>query len=195
MLLSQYTAQNTLGIAGISNQLCYEAVKMGFLDKVEINELSIDNSSLVHLFLHPNALKALKQVCNKLDGSNGESLIISTCYRTLAQQYILKRNLTSLVANVGHSDHGSGKCLDIVNCSDYYTLLTRNGFTQTYGGRDAVHFDCDDIPDNRFQTVLAFQRLWNQNNNSKIDEDGSVGVAGLFHSEMIATSNASITIQ
>jgi Putative peptidoglycan binding domain len=176
LTLKDYTPQNTKGIAGLSNQLCAEAVSMGFLAEVKINEISCDGDSLVHLYLHPTALKKLLEVTNKLDGSNGESLIISTAYRTLAQQFILKQNLPGLVANVGRSDHGNGRSLDITNYDKYESILSGHGWTQSYPSNDPVHWDCDDVPDNRSMTVQAFQRLYNRNNPKRsIGEDGRVG--------------------
>jgi N-acetylmuramoyl-L-alanine amidase len=174
MLLHQYSAQNTLGIAGISNQLCHQAVEMGFLESIASDRVTCDKDSLVHLYLHPEAAAALHQV------SQSHQMIVSSCYRTLAQQYILKRNLTSLVASVGRSDHGSGKSIDLTNWQELTDFLPKRGFSQTYGNRDAVHWDYSDVPDNRSETVIAFQRLWNRNNPGKLDEDGIVGSGVLF---------------
>lgn len=173
MLISQYTYQNTLGIAGISNQLCHEAVKMGFLEPIASSQVTCDLDSLVHLYLHPQAAAALRQV------SESHPVIVSTCYRTLAQQYVLKQNLTSLVANVGRSDHGSGKSIDLTNWHELTDVLPKHGFSQSYGNRDAVHWDFNDIPDNRSETIIAFQMLWNRNSSNKLKEDGMVGSAVL----------------
>lgn len=175
MLLNQYTAQNTLGIAGVSKQLCAEAVKMGFLAPINCSNIVTDSDSLVHLYLHPTAVEKLKRIAN-----GASQIIVSTCYRTLAQQYILKRNLTSLVAPVGRSDHGGGRSVDAVNWDEIDRLLERNGYSQTYGSRDAVHWDCDDVGDYRAKTVLAFQQLWNRNSSHQLAEDGLVGSGVLF---------------
>jgi N-acetylmuramoyl-L-alanine amidase len=171
LTLANYTPQNTKGIQGLSDQLCAEAVGMGFLEKLEIDQLSTDSDSLVHLYLHPKAANSLKNVCGKL----GESLIISTAYRTLAQQFILKQNLRSLVAAVGRSDHGNGRSIDCTNYPQWRGLLMDNGWIQSYPSNDPVHFDFEGTPDNRTNTVIAFQRLWNRNNVKKIGEDGVVG--------------------
>jgi hypothetical protein len=173
MLISQYTYQNTLGIAGISNQLCHEAVKMGFLEPIASSQVTCDPDSLVHLYLHPQAAAALRQV------STLHEIVVSTCYRTLAQQYVLKQNLTSLVANVGKSDHGSGKSIDLTNWQELTDVLPQHGFSQTYDLRDAVHWDYRDVPDNRCETIIAFQMLWNRNSSNRLREDGIVGSAVL----------------
>lgn len=175
MNLSQYKRQNTLGIAGLSRQLCREAVSMGFLKEVKHPNITCDSDSLVHLFLYPLAADQIIKVASKVP------LTVSSCYRTLAQQYILKRNLLTLVAPVGRSDHGSGKSLDITNYSEIESTLISYGFSQSYGSRDAVHFDYGGIPDNRSNTILAFQRLWNKSKSGNtLDEDGSVGAATLY---------------
>jgi hypothetical protein len=175
MLLNQYTAQNTLGIAGISKQLCAEAVKMGFLVPINCSNIDIDGDSLVHLFTQLNTLQALNKVCAEIS----TPLKVSTCYRTLAQQYILKRNLTSLVANVGRSNHGDGS-LDITNYGEHRGVLEQHGFSQTYADRDPVHFDFDGAEDKRIWTVIAFQKLWNRNNDHQIAADGIVGSGTLM---------------
>lgn len=169
MLLHQYSAQNTLGIAGISKQLCHTAVEMGFLESIASDQVTCDSDSLVHLYLHPEAAAALGKV------SATNEIIVSSCYRTLAQQFVLKRNLTSLVAPVGRSDHGSGKSIDVTNWHKLSINFPDYGFTQSYGNRDPVHWDYNGVPDNRSATVIAFQRLWNRNNTRKLDEDGIVG--------------------
>jgi N-acetylmuramoyl-L-alanine amidase len=173
LTLKDYTPQNTKGIAGLSNQLCAEAVGMGFLERLSITNLETDSDSLVHLYLHPVAAKALRDVCTQFT----DKLVVSTAYRTLAQQFILKQNLRSLVANVGRSDHGNGKSLDITNWNDCESILSANNWNQSYPNNDAVHWDCDDVPDNRVSTVIAFQRLYNRNSTNKISENGSVDAA------------------
>ena len=90
MNLSQYKEQNTKGIEGLSNQLCGMAVEMGFLIPLSHSNITCDSDSLVHLYLHPRACQQIKKVADSY------RLIISTAYRTLAQQYILKRNLSWL---------------------------------------------------------------------------------------------------
>jgi N-acetylmuramoyl-L-alanine amidase len=175
MLLKEYTNQNTKGIAGISTQLCAQAVSMGFMTKVNHPNIKIDSDSLVHLYLQPAAAAALVKVAAK------KPIVVSTAYRTLAQQYILKKNLPGLVARVGRSDHGSGKSLDITNYEEVQTLLEANGFVQSYPGNDPVHFDYEDGEDYRELTVKAFQQLWNLNHKSaeQLTADGDAGARTL----------------
>jgi Putative peptidoglycan binding domain len=61
---------------------------------------------------------------------------------------------------------------------------------------DPVHWDCDNVPDNRSMTVQAFQRLYNRNNPKRsIGEDGRVGadtLRALANSPACGFENASI---
>jgi len=174
MLLKDYREQNTKGIAGLSRQLAAQAVQMQFLVELKHPNITTDPDSDVLLFLHPTAAKKLYAVADRVE------VIVSTAYRTLDKQYALKRNLTSLVANIGRSDHGSGKSLDIINYRNIQSVLESCGFTQSYPDRDPVHFDCDGVPDNRSNTVLAFQKLYNMNNVKQISEDGICGKGTLI---------------
>jgi Putative peptidoglycan binding domain len=169
MLLKDYTAENTLGIAGLSTQLCNQAVSLGFLVQVEHPNIALDRDSLVHLYLQPQAAVSLLAVA-KL-----KLISISTAYRTLAQQFILKQNLTTLVASVGKSDHGSGLCIDSPNWQQIHQFLIKGGWTQPYS-QDLVHYNYPGT-DYRDRTVLVFQKLWNLNCGAgqKLVEDGDCG--------------------
>lgn len=171
MYLKDYKAENTLGIVGLSSQLCNEAVKLGFLVKVDHPNITLDADSLVHLYLQPAAASSLLAVAatNKIE--------ISTAYRTLAQQFILKQNLKTLVANVGSSDHGSGRSIDATNYAKIKPALIKAGWQFPYPN-DPVHADYPGS-DRRSNTILTFQKLWNlnqaANSSSKLVEDGSCG--------------------
>lgn len=168
MLLKDYTESNTRGIAGLSNQLCNKAVGLGFLVHVAHPNLITDSNSLVHLYLQPRSAAALLRVAARC------KVQISTAYRTLAQQYVLKHNLTTLVAPIGRSDHGSGRSVDVVNYSDIIGILRDEGWQETYAS-DLVHFDYPGT-DQRSNTILTFQHLWNDHNfNDRLDLDGVCG--------------------
>lgn len=171
MQLKDYKAENTLGIVGLSSQLCNQAVKLGFLVKVEHPNITLDKDSLVHLYLQAPAASSLLKVAetNKIQ--------ISTAYRTLAQQFILKQNLKTLVAAVGSSDHGAGRSIDAPNYAKVKGALIKAGWSFPYPS-DPVHADYPG-KDERANTVLTFQKLWNlnqpANSSSKLTEDGSCG--------------------
>lgn len=169
MLLKEYTAQNTKGISALSYQLGLEAVQMGFLSEINHSNIETDSDSDVLMFAHPKLVDRLKGI------ADNHKIVLSTAYRTLDKQFILKQNLTSLVARVGRSDHGSGKSVDVVNYSDIISELESAGFVQSYPGNDPVHFDLSGVPDNRSNTVAAFQKLWNKNNVKQLLEDGDCG--------------------
>jgi Putative peptidoglycan binding domain len=176
MLLKNYKQQDTKGIEGLSNQLCGEAVKQGFLKRIEGSNIQFDTDSLVHPYLHPNAANSLNSIAVKVAVKYPDKKItLSTCYRTLAQQYILKRNLTTLVAPVGRSDHGSGRGIDLINWGESWWESLNDDWLQTYSPRDLVHWDFTNTPDSRSATVKVFQRLWNANNTRKVAEDGICG--------------------
>jgi Putative peptidoglycan binding domain len=182
LTLSSYSSQNTKGITGLSNQLCSEAVKMGFLAPILNPKISTDDDSLVHLYLHPRAVEQLNKVAAEVN-----EITVSTCYRTLAQQFVLKQNRSGLVAPVGRSDHGSGKSLDITNYSDILDELKKYDFQQSYPDNDPFHLDCGDIPDNRCLTIKAFQQLANRN-GINIAVDGCMG-AGTMRALANAPAN------
>jgi hypothetical protein len=168
MLLKDYTAENTLGIRGISTQLCNQAVGLGFLLSVSHENLIVDGKSLVHLYLQPGAAKSLLSIVKDT------RVEVSTAYRTLAQQFILKKNLSTKVAPVGKSDHGSGLSLDIPDYATVKAKFIKAGWRQPYAD-DLLHFDYPGV-DCRSQTVLTFQKLWNSNTKtSKLVEDGDCG--------------------
>jgi Putative peptidoglycan binding domain len=167
MLLKDYKPENTLGIAGLSTQLCNQAVKLGFLTKVEHPNITLDQDSLVHLYLQPAAASSLLKVATT------NQIKISTAYRTLAQQFILKQNLQTLVANVGSSDHGSGRSIDTTNYDETKDAFIKAGWKFPYAS-DPVHADYPGS-DQRSNTVLTFQKLWNLNQPDKLVEDGSCG--------------------
>jgi hypothetical protein len=167
MLLKQYRRQDTGGIRGLSEALCQESVKMGQLVKIEHPNISVGGGT-VHLYFQKRTAAALKRIADK------KRIIINTGFRTLAQQYALKRNLTTLVAPVGRSDHGAGRSVDIENWSELYPLLRAEGFVQPYRSNDAVHWDYPDA-DLRSNAVKAFQSYWNRHNSDKLTVDGDCG--------------------
>jgi hypothetical protein len=168
MLLRDYREQDTGGIRLLSNALCDEAVKSGLLVKLSHRNISVGGGT-VHLYFQRATAEALRSIAE-----DGNEIIINTGLRTLAQQYVLKRNLTSLVAPIGRSDHGAGRSVDIQNWEELAPALRNKGFRQPYRG-DEVHWDYPGI-DSRENTVKAFQTYWNKHNpNDPLDVDGIVG--------------------
>ena len=109
-------------------------------------------------------------------------MTINSALRTLPQQYLLYqwylqgRCGIGLAAAPGNSNHESGLAIDIDDNTGWNASMSAHGF-KWFGSADPVHFDyvAGGI-DLRGPSVLAFQKLWNENNpNDKIAEDGSYG--------------------
>ena len=167
MLLKDYREQDTGGIRLLSNALCDEAVMSGLLVKLDHPNITVGGGT-VHLFFQPATAAALGRIADK------KKITINTGLRTLAQQYVLKRNLTTLVAPIGRSDHGAGRSADIENWDEIVNELHLRGFRQPYPS-DLVHWDYPGI-DSREDTVKAFQIYWNRHNlGNKLLVDGIVG--------------------
>lgn len=109
------------------------------------------------------------------------SVQVNSALRTIAQQYLLYhwylagRCGIAAAATVGHSNHESGRAVDLANWSSVTTSMSANGWKHDVPG-DVVHFDHTASVDDRGQDVLAFQKLWNRNHPSDLlSEDGSYG--------------------
>ena len=112
-----------------------------------------------------------------------EVVRITSAYRTVAQQYLLRRwfelgrcGITA-AALPGESNHESGRALDVSNYGAWISIFAANGWDHSVPG-DPVHFDHLASDDIRGSDVMAFQRLWNRNApDDLIDEDGDYGPA------------------
>ena len=121
------------------------------------------------------------------------SLVITSGWRSVAQQYVLKSWQgscgVSLAATPGRSLHQSGLAIDTGDFRSRRVreALTAEGFRwycdEYNGGRlggcaDPVHFEYERGDDLRDIAVLAFQKLWNRNHpEDRIVEDGYWGPA------------------
>ena len=110
-----------------------------------------------------------------------KALDVNSTFRTIAQQYLLYhwylqgRCGISAAATVGHSNHESGRAIDLANWSDVVGAMSARGWAHDVPG-DYVHFDHTGSSDIRGEDVHAFQVLWNMNNpNDTIAEDGAYG--------------------
>ena len=113
--------------------------------------------------------------------SSSGSLAVNSALRTVAQQYLLYRwyqqgrcGITA-AATVGHSNHESGRAVDLQNYGSRISTMSSHGWKHDVPG-DVVHFDHTATPDLRGRDVLAFQNLWNLNNpDDQIGADGAYG--------------------
>jgi hypothetical protein len=122
----------------------------------------------VHLVLSPAARTALVRVAST------RRLTINSALRTISEQYLLFRGCP-VAADPGSSNHETGKAIDVDEYGAAASSLQNAGFVYPLPSSDPVHFEGPGA-DLRNQSVLAFQRLWNDNRPSdRIDEDGVAG--------------------
>lgn len=170
---------STTSVKGLSQQLVDEidCLKPGTLTSIaNINGVSL--GSAVFPYLQSPAASAL----GKAVAARGTTMTINSALRTLPQQYLLYewyvqgRCGIGLAAYPGNSNHESGLAVDIDDHTGWSSYMTARGW-KWFGSADPVHFDyvAGGI-DMRALSVLAFQKLWNENNpNDTIAEDGSYG--------------------
>jgi N-acetylmuramoyl-L-alanine amidase len=118
----------------------------------------------------PTAKAKLQAAIN----SRGQTLVINSAYRTVAQQFLLFRMFhfgpsgncgMTAVAKPGKSNHESGLALDIQNPLAWKTFLEVQGWKHL-GPFDPPHYDFRGGTDLRKLGVIAFQSYWNKNNPS-----------------------------
>jgi hypothetical protein len=171
---------------------CSTAVVLGLSYQIAEEVSCIAPEALVHFeesegiafvgaAVLPYVSKAARDDLLRAASASGAELRITSGFRTVAQQYLLRRwfelgrcGITA-AAQPGQSNHQSGRALDISNHGTWASILPSYGWAQTVPG-DAVHFDHLASADNRGLDVLAFQRLWNANHpDDPIAEDGIYG--------------------
>lgn len=167
-------------VNGLSQQIIAEMNRLLPNTLVSFADLNVSKGGqAAYLLLQPAAKEALRKAIK----DRGATMVINSDYRTIAQQLLLFRQSQqgrcgiALAARPGRSNHQSGCALDIQDWSGWRPFLEKQGW-QWYGKNDPVHFDYIGAGrrDIRNIAVLAFQRLWNQNNpNNKIAEDGIYG--------------------
>jgi hypothetical protein len=142
------------------------------------NIQGVSLGSAVFPFLQTPAANAL----SKAVAARGATMTMSSALRTLPQQYLLYewylqgRCGIGLAASPGNSNHESGLAVDIDDNTGWNSSMSAHGW-KWYGSADPVHFDyVAGGVDLRGPSVLAFQKLWNENNpNDKIAEDSAYG--------------------
>jgi hypothetical protein len=136
--------------------------------------LSLD----AHIFPYLEAA-ARKQFLKALDANPKQTLRVHSLYRTVAQQYLVRRWAAGKRCGVpmatppGESNHETGRALDIAEAGRWRPTLESQGF-RWLGAADHVHFDYVATgAGTRGLDVLAFQRLWNRNHrDDPIAESG-----------------------
>jgi hypothetical protein len=174
-------------VQGLSRQIIAEMnnILTGVLINFEdLPGLSLSSEAFLNYFLQSGPKESLRSVLRQgINQKPGMRMKINSAYRTVAQQHILRqiyergyRDLVSLAARPGKSNHEDGMAIDVDNYEDWKPLLLNNGW-EWQGKSDPVHFyndsGRDDVGD---LGVKAFQRLWNRYNpNDQMTVDGDFG--------------------
>ena len=169
----QSSTCSTSVVLGLSRQIAEEVGCMspGALVSFGPTSRLVFSSNAVLPYLSEKAKTDLLRVAET------RTVQLNSGFRTVAQQYLLYRWFQlgrcgiSAAAKPGRSNHETGRALDISNWSGLVSAMAARGWSHSVPG-DPVHFDHMASPDNRGKDVLAFQRLWNRNNNDRISEDG-----------------------
>jgi len=161
---------STRGVEGISEQLLREMRCLegdAFTSFAPHANVTLE-SDRVHPFLSMEGVGMLH------DAAGHAEIRITSAFRTLAEQYVLSRTC-SVAAAPGHSNHETGRAIDVSNYGTVGRYLTAAGFTHPLPSSDPVHYEAPGR-DLRTTSVLAFQRLWNANHpTDRLDEDGLIG--------------------
>ncbi len=172
-------ACSTAVVRGLAEQLVeeIECMRPGTMSRID-DAPGVTLGSSVFPFLQRPAADALRGVAST------RSMTVNSALRTTVQQFVLYTwyrrgrctNVVSLAAPPGRSNHEAGLAVDVSEYSAVKSSMTARGF-RWLGGNDPVHFDYTaGGVDLRYQSVLAFQRLWNRNNpGDRISEDGAWG--------------------
>lgn len=173
------TSCSTTVVRGLDRQLIAQMNRLVSGALVDFSSPKIRLGQAVWPLLQPAAKRALdRAVANR-----GQTLIVNSAYRTIAQQLILFQQAQAdrcgitIAAEPGKSNHQSGLALDIEDNAGWRPFLEAQGW-KWLGPSDPVHFDFKGagVRDIRSTAILAFQQLWNQNNpNDRIAEDGQWG--------------------
>jgi peptidoglycan hydrolase-like protein with peptidoglycan-binding domain len=180
MKIEDNTACSTKVVHELDRQLIFKMNSIETGSLVSFADLNVSFDKVVWPYLQSAAKIAL----GKAISDRGMQLQVNSAYRTIAQQLILfdhhnHGNRCGIVAAAppGGSNHQSGLALDIEDADGWKPFLEKYGW-QKLGDFDPMHFDFvgGGTKDISSISVLAFQKLWNENNpQNLIAEDGRFG--------------------
>ena len=136
----------------------------------------------INPFLQHKARQSLELAINE----RGTRLIVNSAYRTVAQQYLIRRQFEAGLCNItaaaqpGFSNHEGGLALDVEDPDGWQPFFERHGWKRLGRDFDFPHFDYNVLAGVRQDLnqlgVKAFQSLWNKNNPGDIIAvDGGFG--------------------
>jgi hypothetical protein len=170
------SACTTAAIRGLSDQIVAQmnCIRPGLMGRVDNANVSLGAAALP--YLQGPAVQALKSAT-----AGRSRLALNSTLRTVAQQWILYswyrngRCGVRLAATPGRSNHEDGLAIDTSSYGSWKGILGGHSY-RWLGSGDPVHFDYIGAGRANAQGVLAFQRLWNNNNpRDRIAEDGAYG--------------------
>jgi hypothetical protein len=183
-VLGTQTGCDTSVALGVANQITSILNSMGYSFK------SLD-STWVHCKGNCALQTAAADSLVSAAKSKNDYITLNDAFRTSAEQYMLYqwykqgRCGITLAAAPGSSNHEGGRAIDTSNYNYWASTLSAHGWAHTYPSSDPVHFDYSGSPDIAKQTLIAFQKLWNQHNpGSQLSVDGIYGPAtenALYH--------------
>jgi N-acetylmuramoyl-L-alanine amidase len=180
MKIKNNTDCSTTVVHELDRQLIF---KMNSIEPGSLVSFADLNVVLVDEAVWPYLQASAKGALEKALVDRGVRLEVNSAYRTIAQQLILfdhknnNRCGITAAAPPGGSNHQSGLALDIEDPDGWELFLERFGW-QRLGAFDPMHFDFvgGGTKDIGSISVLAFQKLWNENNPTNLlEEDGNFG--------------------
>lgn len=187
-LVQSITTCGTAGVRGLSRQIIagINLLAPGLLVNIEdiVVAASPEQNGAGGLFLQSAAKEGLREAIR--DRGHGERPRVTSAYRTIAQQLLLREQFEQgrcgigKAARPGRSNHEDGTAMDVQDHGAWRPFLEAHGW-DWFGPDDPVHFtfvesgtrgDVSEIG------IRAFQRLWNKNHpDDLLPVDGVFGSA------------------
>ncbi len=171
---------STTSVWGLSEQV---VAMMNCLNPGSMAEVTPSANVEFGAAVFPFMQAAARDAFEDATAADGQSLYITSMFRTVVQQYLLYRWYQGglcgigLAAPPGSSNHESGLAFDTSDAYDWIDTMAAYDF-DWLGSSDPVHFDYvgPGAKDLQGEDVRAFQALWNLHNpGDLIDEDGIYG--------------------
>jgi lysozyme family protein len=172
-------------VRGLSLQIIDELNLLVPNALVDFSDLFVDVAgSQINPFLQPKAKQSLALAIQE----RGTRLIINSAYRTVAQQYLIRRQFEAGLCSItaaaqpGFSNHEGGLALDVEDPDGWQPFFEPHGWKRLGRDFDFPHFDyraaAGTRQDLKLLGVKAFQSLWNKHNpQDLIAVDGDFGPA------------------
>jgi lysozyme family protein len=172
-------------VRGLSLQIIDELNLLVPNALVDFSDLFVDVAgSQINPFLQPKAKQSLALAIQE----RGTRLIINSAYRTVAQQYLIRRQFEAGLCSItaaaqpGFSNHEGGLALDVEDPDGWQPFFGPHGWKRLGRDFDFPHFDyraaAGTRQDLKLLGVKAFQSLWNKHNpQDLIAVDGDFGPA------------------